>query len=61
MKRTICAIAVLAVFLSWGVSANQELLTRQTDDNQWALPGKNYAATRYSSLSQITAAQRQEA
>ena len=57
MKRILCAIAVLAVFgLLSVVSANQDLLTLQTDDNQWAMPGKNYSATRYSTLKQITAA-----
>ena len=55
MKRSLCAIAVLAVFgLLAAVSANQDLLTLQGDDNQWAMPGKNYAATRYSTLKQIT-------
>ena len=55
MKRSICAIAVLAVWLLSAVSANQDLLSLQNDDNQWAMPGKNYSATRYSSLRQITA------
>jgi alcohol dehydrogenase (cytochrome c)/methanol dehydrogenase (cytochrome c) subunit 1 len=55
MKRSFCAIAVLAVFgLLTAASANQDLLTLQGDDNQWAMPGKNYAATRYSTLKQIT-------
>ena len=48
MKRTFCAIAVLAVGLFAAVSANQDLLTLQKDDNQWAIPAKNYSATRYS-------------
>lgn len=52
MKRSICALVALALWLP--VSANQDLITVQADDNQWALPGKNYSATRYSSLSQIT-------
>src|SRR3989442_1191620 len=56
MKRTIWGIAVVALWLPWAVAANQDLLTRQTDDNQWALPSKNYSATRYSSLTQITVA-----
>ncbi len=61
MKRTFGAIAVLAVGLFTAVSANQDLLTLQKDDNQWAIPAKNYSATRYSTLKQITAAQRQQA
>src|SRR5438105_4852977 len=56
MNRSMCIIAVLALWLSSAVSSNQELVTKQADDNQWALPGKNYAATRYSTLRQITAA-----
>jgi PQQ-dependent dehydrogenase (methanol/ethanol family) len=56
MKRSIYVIAVLALWLSSAVSSNQELIKTQADDNQWALPGKNYAATRYSTLRQITAA-----
>ena len=38
------------------MSANQDLLTLQKDDNQWVIPAKNYSATRYSTLNQITAA-----
>src|SRR6266852_1643549 len=30
--------------------------TPARDDGQWTMPGKNYAATRYSGLSQITPA-----
>jgi len=56
MKRTFCALAVLAAGLFSVVSANQDLLTLQKDDNQWAIPAKNYSATRYSTLKQITAA-----
>ena len=33
--------------------ANDELLALQKDDTQWALPGKDYAGTRYSTLDQI--------
>ena len=54
MKRSICAIAVLALGFLAAVSANQDLLKLQTDDNQWAMPGKNYSATRFSTLKQIT-------
>ena len=55
MKLSKYAIAALVLWLPWVLSANQELITKQTDDNQWVLPGKNYSATRYSSLKQITA------
>ena len=33
---------------------SQSLMDMQKDPNQWALPGKNYALTRYSELHQIT-------
>jgi alcohol dehydrogenase (cytochrome c)/methanol dehydrogenase (cytochrome c) subunit 1 len=39
----------------WVVSANDELLRLQQDAGQWALPSKNYSATRYSALNQIKA------
>src|SRR4029453_3957392 len=55
MKLSKYAIAALVLWLPLVLSANQELITKQTDDNQWVLPGKNYSATRYSTLKQITA------
>ena len=59
MKRSICAIVALALWMPLAILANQDqdqdLASRQADDNQWVLPGKNHAATRYSSLDQITA------
>src|SRR5687767_15876985 len=54
MKRSMCAIVAVAMWVPWAISANQDLISKQTDDNQWVMPGKNYAATRYSGLSQIT-------
>jgi len=38
--------SVLLVLLMQGTSPQ--------DDGQWTMPGKNYAATRYSGLAQIT-------
>jgi len=55
MKRSICAIVVLALGLPLAIAANDDLVSRQNDDDQWVLPGKNYSATRYSSLADITA------
>ncbi|MCY4660209.1 MAG: methanol/ethanol family PQQ-dependent dehydrogenase [Acidobacteria bacterium] len=55
MQRSICAAAVVALGLPLAIAANDDLQSRQTDDNQWVLPSKDYAATRYSSLDQITA------
>ena len=55
MKRSICTLIAVTLWLPWGVSAQQDLLTRQNDDDQWALPSKNYSATRYSTLDEITA------
>ena len=54
MKRSVYAAVILALWLPLAISANQDLMSRQSDDNQWVLPGKNYSATRYSSLDQIT-------
>src|SRR5947209_7112223 len=39
MKRSICAVGILALWFSSAVSTNQDLITRQADDNQWAVPG----------------------
>ncbi|MCY4636143.1 MAG: methanol/ethanol family PQQ-dependent dehydrogenase [Acidobacteria bacterium] len=50
-----CAIVVLALGLPLAIAANDDLVSRQNDDDQWVLPGKNYSATRYSSLADITA------
>ena len=41
---------------AWAKTAGQELEKLQEDDGQWAVPGKNYAVTRYSTLKEITAA-----
>ncbi|MCY3842489.1 MAG: methanol/ethanol family PQQ-dependent dehydrogenase [Acidobacteria bacterium] len=55
MKRSIYAVVALVLALPLAIAANDDLQSRQTDDNQWVLPSKNYAATRFSSLDQITA------
>jgi len=49
----VVVIVASALWLPWAVVANQDLLKNQTDDNQWVLPSKNYAGTRYSTLNQI--------
>jgi alcohol dehydrogenase (cytochrome c)/methanol dehydrogenase (cytochrome c) subunit 1 len=46
---------VFTLLIPVTASANPELLALQTDDGQWAMQGKNYSATRYSTLTQITA------
>ena len=50
-------LVLLAAFAlpSLGHAAD-ELLRLQDDDTQWAMPAKDYSNTRYSSLTQITAA-----
>src|SRR5262245_56720589 len=56
MKR-IVGIALGAAFLLPPVaSANDELLSLQNDDKQWVMARKNYSATGYSTLNQITTA-----
>jgi glucose dehydrogenase len=37
-----------------GARVQEDILQRQTDDRQWAMPARNYASTRYSGLDQIT-------
>jgi len=54
MYPTIWSILLVALLLPFVASGNDELLKLQNDDGQWVLPAKNYSATRYSSLSQIT-------
>jgi lanthanide-dependent methanol dehydrogenase len=51
-------VAIIAVFLpvaahAQGASAD-DLMSLQADDGQWALPAKNYSATRFSTLNKIT-------
>src|SRR5215470_4139583 len=46
----------LIFFLSTTRLHAQDLTQLQNDPHQWALAGKNYALTRYSELTQITAA-----
>src|SRR2546430_9888592 len=55
MRRSVSVACVLVlVVIAWGVYANQELIQLQTDDKQWVMPGKDYSATRFSTLNQIT-------
>ncbi len=46
----------LVFFLSAARLCAEDLTQLQKDPNQWALAGKNYSLTRYSELTQITAA-----
>ncbi len=51
--------AGLAIFLSAGgaiAGTAQEAKPKPQDDGRWVMPGKDYAATRYSGLAQITTA-----
>lgn len=53
------SITLLATFLAScllaAASAAPDLKSVMDDDGQWAIPGKNYAGTRYSRLNQINA------
>ena len=52
---TVLAGAVLALCGDpAGVAASDELLELSRDDRQWVMPAKNYAATRFSGLDQIS-------
>jgi glucose dehydrogenase len=55
MKCSLFLVCALALLLPGVASANPELMALQGDDGQWVIPSKNYASTRYSTLSQITA------
>ena len=54
MKRGLVYATLAVLLLPFAAAANQELMSLQNDDGQWAIPGKNYSSTRYSSLGQIT-------
>ena len=54
MKRVWNSLmAALVACAPLSMTANDELLKLQKDDGQWVMPGKDYAGTRYSTLSQI--------
>ena len=61
MKRGLVFATLAVLLLPFAAAANQELMSLQNDDGQWAIPGKNYSSTRYSSLGQITSCQRRKA
>ncbi|HEY9385069.1 MAG TPA: PQQ-dependent dehydrogenase, methanol/ethanol family, partial [Gemmatimonadales bacterium] len=52
MRRAAGIRAVLALLAGAGALEAQ----RARDDGQWTMPGKDYAATRYSALAQLTPA-----
>jgi hypothetical protein len=55
MQRTIWSVLLGLLLLPVTTHANDELLQLQRDPGQWVMQRKNYAATGYSELSQITA------
>src|ERR1043166_1831441 len=57
MRLKSLVIGVVAVFVpvaAYAQAPGDDPLSMQNDDGQWVLPGKNYAATRFSSLNKIT-------
>ena len=54
MTRLFTLVWVAAFAMPCFVHAADELRRLQQDDTQWVMPGKNYANSRYSSLTQIT-------
>jgi lanthanide-dependent methanol dehydrogenase len=55
MRPSSFAIGVLAVFVPIAAHAQaDDPMSLQSDDGQWALPAKNYAGTRFSTLNKIT-------
>ena len=54
MRWCVWSIMFLVVLPPSVSLANQGILWLQQDDTQWSIPAKNYSATRYSTLGQIT-------
>lgn len=54
MRRSIWLVVLSILLMPWATHANPELMALQKNDGQWAQPSKNYSATRFSSLNQIT-------
>ena len=55
MQRTRwSALLLLLLLIPFAAYANDELLRLQKDPGQWVMQRKNYAATGYSDLNQIT-------
>src|SRR5437667_11730923 len=54
MQRSVSIACFVLVVTSAVAYANPERLRLQTDDTQWVMPGKDYSATRFSTLNQIT-------
>src|SRR4051794_34470770 len=56
-KRFLAGISMLSMLAATtvGVRANDSLLKAQSDSNQWAVAGHDYANTRFSPLNQINA------
>jgi lanthanide-dependent methanol dehydrogenase len=52
--RAAAAAFAAGFFWSAGLHASEELAELSRDDTQWVMPAKNYAATRFSGLDQIT-------
>jgi PQQ-dependent dehydrogenase (methanol/ethanol family) len=52
LHRTRPAVPVLTLLFSTFLAANAA--SQAAEDGQWTMPGKNYSATRYSGLSEIT-------
>ena len=48
--------ALVCLFLLWSVVAPRAGTAQTPDDGQWVMPGKDYASTRYSGLTQLTPA-----
>ncbi|MBI3987996.1 MAG: methanol/ethanol family PQQ-dependent dehydrogenase [candidate division NC10 bacterium] len=54
MRRTIWSVLLIVLLLPFAAYGNDELLKLQNDDGQWVIQRKNYSATGYSTLTQIT-------
>jgi PQQ-dependent dehydrogenase (methanol/ethanol family) len=54
-KARSAALAWLAAALGWGQGVEAAAAAAATEDGQWTMPSKDYAATRYSTLGDISA------
>jgi len=55
MQRVGFLVLPTVLLVVCAASTAPQLIAQGTDDGQWTMPGKNYSATRFSTLKQITA------
>src|SRR3954462_5614227 len=53
LRGTVSTIAVASLFAASGSFAVRAQIQNQADDGQWIMPAKNFASTRFSTLTDI--------